>query len=314
MWSPGNRSGLPGCLGYIGLNSENTQSTCFSIFTSLYGEGKAYEVTHAIERIMPEPIGVATIEIDERDSLWEVSAYFDAKPDEIAISLIEKLHDLKPFKVSRLPNTDWVAKVNRDLTPVRVGNFWIYMNKDQGKAPSGTIPIEIASSMAFGTGHHGTTQGCLEMLERVCRKNPEFDSIVDIGCGTGILSMAAYRLWGCNILASDNDAVAIEVTIENTKANIMESQIICTVADGFEHSIHKNMSPFDLVIANILLKPLVGLAPEANKHLKDGGAAILSGIMLNQEHHLSRSYEEHDFLVEDRIVLDEWVTLLLRKK
>ena len=314
MWSPGNRSGLPDWLGYIGLNSENPQPTCFSIFTSLYGEGKAYEVTHALERIVPEPIGVATIEIDERDNLWEVSAYFDTNPDEIAISLIEKLYGLKPFKVSRLPNTDWVAKVNRDLTPVRAGNFWIYTNKEQGKAPSGTIPIEIASSMAFGTGHHGTTQGCLEMLERVNHKNPEFDSIVDIGCGTGILSLAATRLWSCKILASDNDAVAIEVTLENSRANLMESQIICTVAEGFEHSIHKEISPFDLVIANILLKPLVGLAQGVNKHLKDGGAAILSGIMLNQEHQLSTSYDMHGFRVEDRIVLDEWVTLLLTKK
>ena len=314
MWSQRNRSSLPDWLGYIGLNSENPKTTCFSIFTSLYGEGEAYKVTHALERIVPKPIGVATIEIDERNNLWEVSAYFDTKPDEIAISLIEKLYDLKPFKVSRLPNTDWVAKVNRDLTPVRAGNFWIYINKDQGKPPSGTIPIEIASSMAFGTGHHGTTQGCLEMLERVNHKNPEFDSIVDIGCGTGILSLAATRLWSCKILASDNDAVAIEVTLENSRANLMESQIICTVAEGFEHSIHKEMSPFDLVISNILLKPLVGLAQDVNKHLKDGGVAILSGIMLNQEHQLSTSYEEQGFRVEDRIVLDEWVTLLLTKK
>ena len=314
MWSPWNRFGLPDWLGFIGLNSETPKSTCFSIFTSLYGEDKAYEVTHALERIVPEPIGVATIEIDERDNLWEVSAYFDTNPDEIAISLIEKLYDLKPFKVSRLPNTDWVAKVNRDLTPVRAGNFWIYINKEQGKAPSGTIPIEIASSMAFGTGHHGTTQGCLEMLERVFHRNPVLDSIVDIGCGTGILSMAANHLWGCKILASDNDAVAVEVTLENTRANLMESQIICTVAEGFEHSSHKERSPFDLVIANILLNPLIGLAQDVNKHLKEGGAAILSGIMLNQEQQLSAGYEKHGFRVEDRIVLDEWVTLLLTKK
>ena len=94
----------------------------------------------------------------------------------------------------------------------------------------------------------------------------------------------------------------------------MESQIICTVAEGFEHSTHKEMSPFDLVIANILLKPLIGLAQDVNKNLKDGGAAILSGIMLNQEHQLSTSYDKHGFCVEDRIVLDEWVTLLLTKK
>ncbi len=312
MWAPRNRPYLSNQLRFP-LTSNGSKQTCISVITSLYGGQKAYEVTQALERIEPEPIGVATIEIDEKSNLWEVSAYFNSQPDSIAISLIEAIFSLKPFQVSQLPETDWVAKVNRDLVPVRAGNFWVYLNQDPDEAPAGTIPIRIASSMAFGTGHHGTTQGCLDMLERVAAEHPEFKSIADIGCGTGILSMAAFHLWGRKILASDIDEVAVEVTLENTSANQMENQIICTVAEGFNHSLHKEMAPFDLVIANILLKPLVSLAPDINRYLGKGGLAILSGIMLNQENALTTSYLEHGFQLKDKIIQEDWVTLLLSK-
>ncbi len=295
------------------MTSESLKQSCFSVITSLYGEDKAYKVTQALERCEPEPIGVATIEVDEKAQLWEVSGYFSTPPDQGAIALIETVFNLKPFQVSQLPNTDWVAKVNRDLIPVRVGNFWVYLNQDQGKAPAGTIPIRIASSMAFGTGHHGTTQGCLEMLERVFTDHPEIKAIADIGCGTGILSMAASCLWKRKVLASDNDEIAVEVTYENAKANQMENRIVCAVAEGLDHTLHKELAPFDLVIANILLKPLISLAPEISRYLNKNGLAILSGIMLNQEQELTTSYADHGFRVEDRIILEEWVTLLLSK-
>lgn len=296
------------------MTTKGSIQTCFSVITFLYGEQKAYKVTRALERCDPEPIGVATIEIDEKADLWEVSAYFRLQPDSIAISLIETIFNLKPFQVSKLPNTDWVAKVNRDLVPVRAGNFWVYLNQNPGEAPEGTIPIRIASSMAFGTGHHGTTQGCLEMLERVFVKYPDFKSIADIGCGTGILSMAACHLWGNKILASDIDEVAVDVALENIKANKMENQISCFVAEGFDQSAHREMAPFDLVIANILLKPLIKLAPDMNKYLGQQGLAILSGIMLNQEDALTASYKEQGFQLKDKIILEEWVTLLLSKE
>ncbi len=287
---------------------------CFCVITSLYGEQKAYEVAHALERIEPEPVGVATIEIDESAALWEVSAYFTTHPDAIAIALIEATFNLTPFQVSQLPDTDWVAKVNRDLVPVQAGNFWVYMNQDQSEAPHDSIPINIVSSMAFGTGHHGTTKGCLEMLENVAADFPDLQSIVDIGCGTGILSMASSHLWGGRILASDNDDVAVEVTIENIKANRLEDRIKCTVAEGFGHSYHLEMVPIDLVVANILLNPLVSLAPEIYANLSNNGLAVLSGIMINQEQKLTASYTAIGFRVKDRITIEDWVTLLLVKE
>ena len=295
------------------MTSKGQGKACFSVITSLFGKHKAYAVTNVLERIEPEPIGVATIEIDEQANLWEVSAYFNSPPDAIAIALIEKIFNLNPFKVSELPDTDWVAKVNRDLVPVRAGNFWIYLNQDPNEAPAGTIPIRIASSMAFGTGHHGTTKGCLGMLERVCLEYPECRSIVDIGCGTGILAMAAWHLWGCDILASDNDEIAVEVALENMRANQMDEQIMCTVGEGFGHSLHKEMAPFDLVMANILLKPLVELAPDLNRFLGKQGLVILSGIMCQQENALTTCYQEQGFQLQDKIILEDWATLLLTR-
>ncbi len=289
----------------------SSSSQCFTALVTVCGKGRAHQLSQAVENMTPAPIGVSTQEIDPQCQLWEVGAYFDQKPDSIELKLIETAFETRSFQLSELPSTNWVAKVNRELTPVKAGRFWVYFAQNYRQAPSETIGIKIASSMAFGTGHHGTTQGCLEMLERKKGQGQDVTNVADIGCGTAVLSIAAYHLWRPSVLASDIDDVAVEVASENIRANGLASRILATRAEGFAHRLHSQRAPFDLIVANILLNPLIVMASDMKQHVSPDGSVILSGIMTDQEDQLLQTYLQAGFKLEDRIEIDDWVSVSL---
>ena len=224
----------------------------FTALTTLPGKAAAEAMGEALERLSPEPTGVGVFEVEDGSGLWEVGAYFTEAPDEPGLALLAAAFGARPFAVSELPETDWVAKVRRELSPVVAGRFFVHGGHDADKVPDGSVALRIEAAMAFGTGHHGTTQGCLLALERLVAAGVEAKNVADIGCGTAVLAMAAARVWDRPVLASDIDPVAVEVAEANAASNGLADHLRCVEAAGFDHPALRDAAPFDLVFANIL--------------------------------------------------------------
>ena len=287
--------------------------TTFTALTTLTGKAQAEALGEAMERLNPEPTGVGVFEMEDGSGLWEVGGYFTESPDEAGLALLAAMHEAKPFVVSEVPETDWVAHVRRELAPVEAGRFFVYGSHDADKLPADRIPLLIEAAMAFGTGHHGTTLGCLKALDHLLTQGFCGEKVADIGCGTAVLAMAAARVWDGAILASDIDEVAVEVAEANLKANGMEGQVTCLEAAGFDHPDLQAQAPYDLIFANILKGPLVALAPDLAANLRPGGYAILSGILNEQADDVAGVYAQQGINLERRDEIGEWTTLLLRK-
>ena len=287
--------------------------TTFTALTTLTGRAAAYALGEAMERLDPEPTGVGVFEMEDGSGLWEVGGYFEAAPDETALAVLAAAMGAKPFVVSELPETDWVAHVRRELAPVVAGRFFVYGSHDADKVPADCEPLLIEAAMAFGTGHHGTTLGCLRALDRLAGEGFAGKSVVDIGCGTAVLAMAAARIWPSTMLASDIDEVAVDVARANVGANGLEGRVNCIEAAGFDHPDLAAAAPFDLVFANILKGPLVALAPDMAEVLQPGGYAILSGILNEQAEEVIEVYARSGINMVHRESIVDWTTLTLQK-
>ncbi|WP_371226175.1 50S ribosomal protein L11 methyltransferase [Roseovarius sp. 2305UL8-3] len=285
----------------------------FTALTTVTGKAAADALGEGMERLIPEPTGVGVFELEDGSGLWEVGGYFEGPPDEAGLALLVALHGAKPFVVSELPETDWVAKVKRELTPVEAGRFFVYGSHDADKVPEGAEGLLIEASMAFGTGHHGTTLGCLRALDRLIGEGFAATSVLDLGCGTAVLAMAAARTWPCTTLASDIDEVAVDVARANVAANGLTGRIACVEAAGFDHPDLAKAAPYDLIFANILKGPLIELAGDVTSHLKPGGQVILSGILNEQADEIVAVYTRSGNSLHHREEIGEWTTLILSK-
>ncbi|WP_306006033.1 50S ribosomal protein L11 methyltransferase [Aquicoccus porphyridii] len=285
----------------------------FTALTTLAGKTAAEALGEAMERLDPEPVGVGVFELEDGSGLWEVGGYFTEPPDRAGLALLEALHDARPFVISELPETDWVAKVRRELAPVEAGRFFVHGSHDADKLPKGAEPLLIEAAMAFGTGHHGTTLGCLLALDRLVDAGFVGRSVADIGCGTAVLAMAAARIWSDPVIASDIDAVAVDVAQANVRANGLEDRVRCVEAAGFDHPDLMAAAPFDLIFANILKGPLIALAPDLTDALASGGRAILSGILNEQADDVLAVYSRLGTNTLARDEIGEWTTLTLGK-
>ncbi|MGB3146193.1 MAG: 50S ribosomal protein L11 methyltransferase [Paracoccaceae bacterium] len=287
--------------------------TTFTALTTLEEKEAADALAEAMEGFLPEPIGIGVFEIEDGSGRYEVGIYFDEMPDDTELALMAVIYGAKPFVVSELPETDWVAHVKRELQPVRAGRFFVYGAHDADQVPADAVALLIEASMAFGTGHHATTHGCLLALDRIDRAGFRGANVADIGCGTAVLAMAAARIWGRPVIASDIDPVAVDVARVNAAANGMADQVICVEAAGFGHPDLRARAPYDLVFANILKGPLIALAPDMASHVAPGGYAILSGILNTQADETAACYKRNGFTLAARDEMAEWTTLLLRR-
>lgn len=281
--------------------------------TTLPDKTKAEALGLALEALDPEPTGVGVFEMEDGSGLWEVGAYFTEAPDDIALALLAASHGAAPFAVSELPETDWVAHVRRELHPVEAGRFFLYGAHDADKVPEDCVPLLIEAAMAFGTGHHGTTKGCLDAYDALLSGGVAPRSVADIGCGTAVLAIAAAKTAPNPVLASDIDPVAVEVAVANAAANGVADRVRCFEATGFDHAALAEAAPFDLVFANILMGPLVALAPDMAAHVAAGGHVILSGILNDQADAVQDAYSEAGFTPLSRGVIGEWTTLTLSR-
>ena len=236
---------------------------------------------------------VAAFENPDDHRVWEVSVYVET---DIAIGVQQRIETLiessghkATFHDEVLPDVDWVAETLRELAPVRAGRFIVHGSHDQDAPKPNEVSVWIDASVAFGSGHHGTTAGCLDMLDRELKRN-NFYNILDLGTGSGVLAIAAAKATNANILASDYDPVATNTAAFNARRNGVASNIHCVTANGFGHPAFSGYRPFDLVIANILARPLQALALEVSRHMAFGGTLILSGLLPHQKAPLIASY------------------------
>lgn len=285
----------------------------FTALTTVKGRSPAEALGTAMECLTPEPTGVGVFEVEDGSGIWEVGGYFIAPPDHAGLALLAAIHGAAEFVISELPETDWVAHVRRELQPVEAGRFYVYGAHDAESLPEGRVGLLIEAAMAFGTGHHGTTLGCLRALDQLANDGFAARNVVDIGCGTAVLAMAAAKIWPDDVMASDIDQVAVDVANANVVANGLQGRVLCVEAAGFDHADIASKSPYDLVFANILKAPLIALAPDMHTHVESGGYAILSGILNEQADEIVEVYARNGFNLTLRQEIVEWTTLTLRK-
>ena len=286
----------------------------YTALTTLPGKSQAEALGEALEELDPAPTGVGVFEVEDGKGIWEVGGYFLDAPDDIDLALLSAAFGAGPFVVSEVPDQDWVAKVRRELPPVEAGRFFVYGSHDAAPLPEGRIGLLIEAAMAFGTGHHGTTLGCLRAYDRLLNDAQRFDNVLDLGCGTAVLAMSAARMGAASVLASDIDPVAVEVALANVKANGLEGRVGCVESIGFGSPVVQAGAPFDLIFANILKGPLIELAPDMAAHLASGGLAILSGLLIEQAEEIGKVYQAQGFDLQTREDLGEWSALTLRRR
>jgi ribosomal protein L11 methyltransferase len=214
--------------------------------------------------------------------------------------------------VELVAEADWLAAAAAAQTPVQVGRFYVHPPHAADARPPGSVGIELEAGLAFGSGEHATTQACLLAIDRLARRH-RFRRVLDLGCGSGILAMAAARCWPARVLASDNDPVAVRVAAENVARNGLADRVRLVLAEGLDHPATGRAAPFDLVLANILADPLIELAPALSRHLAPGGWAVLSGLLDRQAGAVRAACRRAGLRAVDEIGDGPWRALLLRR-
>lgn len=262
-----------------------------------------------------EGLPIAILEVDEDRDIHEVSLYADGDVDAVEARAEEILAGLglsRPIAREPVPDIDWVTRSLEGLKPVRAGRFFVHGAHDRRKRHSGELAIEIEAGLAFGTGHHGTTAGCLEMLEQVVRRERPRNAL-DLGTGSAVLAIALAKLAHVPVLATDIDPVAIKVAAANARLNRVKALVETVTAPGFHHPIFAARRRFDLIVANILARPLMRLAPEMARHIALGGSIVLSGILDRQRDAVVSAYVGQQFRHVRTLHREGWVTIHLKR-
>jgi ribosomal protein L11 methyltransferase len=253
-----------------------------------------------------DALAVMVNETDEENALWNTVAYFETEVAALtAKSILGGLVDV-------IPDVDWVRRSLEGLAPVTAGRFFLHGSHDRGKRRSGGCSIEIDAGTAFGTGHHGTTAGCLRILDRLLKAR-SYHRIFDLGCGTGVLAIAAAKAGKVGVLATDIDQEAVRVSLDNAVLNNLRPSVLGVRAAGLHHPAIQNAAPFDLIFANILARPLVALAQGISRLLAPGGTVILSGLTRDQLRWVGAAYKVRGLVPSHVVRIDNWVAVAMTK-
>lgn len=258
---------------------------------------------------------LSLFDFDENKGIKEISLYADADVEGVEArlrSLLEEAGVDAEINRELLGDIDWVAKSLEGLQPVRAGRFLVHGSHDRAKARTGDLAIEIEAGLAFGTGHHGTTAGCLEMIEMVVRREQPRNAL-DLGTGSAVLAIALAKLAHIPVLATDIDPVAVQVASANTRLNEVSRYVETVTAPGFHHPIFASRAPFDLIVANILARPLMRMAPDMARSVRLGGSLILSGILERQRNAVLSAYVGQQLRHVRTLWRDGWVTIHLKR-
>jgi ribosomal protein L11 methyltransferase len=266
---------------------------------------------HLIESLDPAEAVCAAFETPDRR--WQVAVHFGRKPDTAKLrELVRAVAGEAPARaltVETLPARDWVADSLAGLPAVAAGRFWVHGSHHRDRVPASRIGIEIEAATAFGTGHHATTRGCLIALDGLAHRRPRY--VLDLGTGSGVLAIAAAKRLRVPVLATDIDLQSVRVARDNARHNGVGHLVEAVHAAGLHAPQVTARAPFDLVLMNILLRPLQRLAAPVARSLMPGARLVLSGLLATQGEAALSAYRSQGITLERRIALDEWVTLVL---
>lgn len=247
---------------------------------------------------------------------WLVEAYFGDPPDEAnvraLIAIVAGAAAASAARFGHVDERDWVRHSLEGLKPVRAGRFIVHGAHGRGAVRANEIAIEIEAALAFGTGHHGSTRGCLFMLETVARRRRP-RAILDLGTGSGVLAIAAAKLFKRKIHAGDIDSVCVKASAANARRNGVASFVRPVRAEGVAHPVVRAAGPYNLVLANILARPLRDLAPQIARLTAPGADIILSGLIARDVPGVAAAYGMQGIALARRIDIDGWATLLMRR-
>lgn len=254
--------------------------------------------------------------ISDGDCLWFLEGYSRTPPERAtilsALSAVAAAMniDVPPLEIERVPNVDWVLENLRDFPPIDAGRFFVRGSHWDGSVPVGRIELLMDAGTAFGSGEHATTKGCLLSLDRLAKRR-RFTRPLDLGSGSGILGIAMAKMWACKVLATDIDPSAVKVANNNAAENGMAARYHAVVSDGYRNPALKKGAPYDIIVANILARPLMRFAKDLAAHLAPDGVAVLSGLLEWQERMVMGVHERQGLRLKDRVVLDGWATLTI---
>jgi ribosomal protein L11 methyltransferase len=281
------------------IGDEHAAKRVVDVLTEIFFEGEA-----------------AVAAFERPDGRWDVTVHFAEAPDQA------QLHELLTNAASaEIANTlsfdtvearDWVKASLEDLVPVPAGRFVVHGAHDRERVPANKFAVEIEAALAFGTGHHGTTRGCLLLLDHVLKAHQP-RRVLDLGTGTGVLGIAAAKALKIGVLASDIDPPSVKVARENARLNETGNLVQVIRATGFSAPEFSQRGPFDLVLANILANPLRQLATPMARHLAPGALVILSGLLTPQARSVIVAYRARGLVPLKHLRIEGWSSLLLRK-
>lgn len=263
------------------------------------------------------PVLVADEPDESKPDDWVIHAYFDDEPTDDELTELKRLGSGEPEIEHLEDTTDWVTKSQQGLQPIRAGRFFVHTPMHYVDRPADTVNFEIDAGLAFGTGQHATTAGCLDALDRLAVSGMAFANIADIGTGTGLLAFAALALWPqAKCIATDIDPIAVDVSRDNAAINGVKTghgpgELLLAVADGLDSPMLAARAPFDLLIANILAGPLIDLAPAFATAITPGGFVILAGLLDTQADAVAGAYQALGLEPESR-GSGEWPVLVLK--
>jgi len=271
----------------------------------------------ALSEALGEDVPIATVG-DEGDPIWRIEAFHPGPPNRDllgkVLGAIARALQVGPpvVTLTELEERDWVAENQRTFQPNSVGRFFIYPSYYTGGVPRGMIGIRIDPGMAFGTGTHPTTQGCLQAIDLLARRRKELERTLDMGCGSGILAIALSKVSKRRTLAMDNDPQAVETALENVRLNDAEERVIVGLSEGFANPTIRARAPYEVIVANILASPLIAMAADVASYLADRGYVVLSGLLANQQEEVLEAYRGQGFTLWRVIESGEWRTLILK--
>jgi ribosomal protein L11 methyltransferase len=244
---------------------------------------------------------------------WQVEALAQSRPDKSAIQAGLAAIGAPPATFAYIAGRDWVAANQRLMTPIRAGRFFVHGSHFRGRPPRGVLALQIEASLAFGTGRHETTRGCLLAIDALARTRRKPRAVLDLGCGSGILALAIARRLKIPVLAADNDPQAVAIARENAVINGAADFVRVVKSQGFAAPAVRRAGPFDLIVANILSGPLVRLAPGFARYLAPGGLAVMSGLLVEQEPEVIAAQTRHGLRLSRQRRLGDWSVLEFRQ-